>query len=268
MKKVVKMGSLFALAGATLLSSGCSCSLSKSKLDERTKEVYESSVAYDQNYTTEFTLVSKQEQSDGKVVVSQTYVKTTRDAQNDSFVFDVETKQGYEGEELQIVEEFTGNEKIYKDGSIVKLQKLNGTVVDLEQLSTVYAYRETVSLRADGLIILNYHEFGVGGYDKYKEIVYHGCSSSGDALAIPDIHVASVDSQLGKEESLSCEAKKKLFGKDATYTVKYRVSISEITEVVIKTNKDNDIVEVNQENKIAVAGENPIIENITYKISR
>lgn len=268
MKKVVKFFSLFMLAGATLLSSGCSCSLSKSKLEERTSAVYESEVDYNSNFTIEVKTVSKQEQEDGKIEVSELFIKTTRNVESKSFVFNIETKSGYEGEKLKDFPIKPSTEKIYQDGELIFAENIAGNITQLNQLSLIYSYQETESLAKNSTLLMDYFQYGVGMYDQYKETVYHGCSPSGDVTKVPNIHKASVDSEMDKKESFSCKAKKKLFGKDATYTLKYRISISEIVEVIIKTDKNNNIIEATQHNIVAVAGENPINATTTFKIYR
>lgn len=268
MKKLVKFCSGITLAGMVLLSSGCSCSLSKDKLNERTQAVYDSTVDYASNYETVYKIVQKQENSEGKVAVSQTIIKTTRDVEKNQFTFDVDTKMGFEGEELQTYDYLTGTASIYSQGNVVFVKNLNDTISATSYTSPVEAYKATADLVKENKLLLDYYSFGVGAHDKYKETVFHGCSTKGNVVEVPDIHAPSVDSKQDREETFSCKGKKKLFGKDATYTLHFRVSVFEERDVTIVTNKDNHITEVNESSVRYEANEKAINQSITFTISK
>lgn len=257
MKKLVKIGSMLTMAGVVLLSSGCSCSLKQGKVNERTQALMETELDYAKDFTLKYKITTTQEQEDGSVNVVEVSHTMTRIAEGNVFEFVSVAKNGKQGEELQEDASNSQTVKMYADGSGVKV-KVDETVIDTNYQSSYYAFQDTALLVKDKKIKYDYYKIMLGSFDDYKITPFHACSESGDKDQIPYAVGAY------KHSETTCKAKKKLFGKEATYEVAYRVSISEFRNVTIKADKENKLISAVEKNTIAVPEQKPKYETVEF----
>lgn len=261
MKKVVKIGSTLAMASVVLLSSGCSCGLKQSKVNERTQATMDSSLDYSKDFTITRKVTYTQKQDDENVTVKEYVYVMKRDAANDAVEYSASVKTGKEGEELVENTSLSEYVKLYNQGGTVYLIYNQSTPIATDYSSTYYAAIATGELVSGTSIKYDYYSLLAATYDIYKTTPFHACAEGGVKTQVPEIFETT------SKKSLTCKAKRKLFGKDTTYTISYRVSLSEIRDLVIKTDKENKIVSVTETNKIAVAGQEPVTEVIEFTVA-
>ena len=261
MKKLVKIGSVLTMAGTVLLSSGCSCGVKQSKINERSQATMESSLDYSKNFTVTHKVKQTQKQSDDTVSVKEYVYVMTRDADNNSVEYTATVKAGKEGEDLVENQASAEKIKLYQQGGIVYISINENAPMPTDYSSTYYAAIDTATLVSSKVIKYDYDKLFGSSYDTYKVTPYHACAEGGDITQVPEILSTFA------KTSLTCKAKKKLFGKDTTYTINYRVSVGELRELVIKTDKENNIISVYGTNKIAVSGQEPVTEVIEFTVA-
>lgn len=260
MKKLVKIGSMLTMAGVVLLSSGCACNLKQGKVNERAQALMESDLDYGNDFTLTYKITTTQKQEDGSNSIVELTHTMKRIAASNSFEFTSVAKKGSKADELQEDADNSQTVAMYVDAGVVKV-KVGETVNDTTYLIPFNALQNTSHLVEEEMIKYDYYNIFINTFANYKLTPYHGCSESGDKDLLPEAVGAFNHSET------KCKATKKIFGKDATYDVSYRVSISELRNVVVKTDKDNKLVSVVENNTIAVPSQNPKYETIEFTLA-
>ena len=256
MKNIMKVGSSLLVALMVFLSSGCGCALKESKIIERSTTLKGTSLEYDAQTAIDYTATYKIVINNGTTQEIREYT-VKRDMDSDTYYMTTKTGTAKVNEtvKFEIV-----NEKLYMDGEIVKYQKGDATPISLLQYNSPARAYPYMSLLGSA----DYHSIINVSYEDYKSVPFNACTPEDVRVEedLPDILVSYI------KDSLSCEAKRKLFSKETTYTVKYRVSTNELTTIEVQTDKYQRISKVNQVNNIVVPGQaSQTVENITYSVS-
>ena len=260
MKKLLKVGSSVLAAGMVLLTSGCGCSLKEEKVIERSTSLKGTELGYVEDNPKDYVATYKVVHTDGDVKTVTTYT-IKRDIEGDIYYF---TKVTGAGPASKIIEYETVEEKLYKENGIVKYETPTG-VLSLPQFISPAAAFPHLKDMVEGTKT-HYYGYSWGAYDLYKQVPYNACTPEGfgNPSSLPDI----LDSYI--ESSLDCKTTRELFGKKTTYEVQYRVSISELTKITVKSDKNNIITSVTQVNNRVSSNNNEAtqeVESITYTLS-
>lgn len=262
MKKFVKLGSIFALAGVlTVSATGCSCKLKQDKIDERTDALANTSLLTIGDTQVDFIATYKETYTTENSVTTSTYI-VSRDMDTKTYYFTKTTGTGLPGEKISTT---TVSQKAYASNGAVYI----ANTTDPENIpdpyktnlgETYYVYSTSAELAKEGILEADYSGIVGGAYEIYKNIPFNGCSSNGDRASVYRIDQTFLS-------SLSCSAEKKLFGKENTFNLSYIVSVQERSNVTIKTNGDNKITYVRSENSVAVIGQAAATRVIEFTVS-
>lgn len=253
MKKIVKLSALLAVVGVGVLSGGCSCKLKKDKLNTRAEAMASKELAPSSDFVITNKIVDKQENDEKVITIKETSYRMEKEGT--TIKISVTEKSGIEGEELATVS--TSTLDIYQENNRVYINR------DKQKIET--AYTSSWAYYIDS----GYHDVFVKKYDEYKITPYHGCAevgTKGDPTQVPYILKNSISKYNPKDDTLTCSAKRKVFGKEATYKVRYRVSISQITEVEILSDKNDKLKRVIEDTSIGVIGGKAIDRKITFNV--
>ena len=256
MKRVFKVGSTIALMASVILSSGCGCTLKSKKVIERTTALKETQLDRIDDELVDYVVTYKKVSNNGIIESVSEYI-VKRDVDGD--VYYLTNRQGSApvGETINYT---TIEEKIFVEDEVVKYSIGEVTVnlpSNYKTPAAAFIYLSTIASTTD------YYNRTTVKYDIYKEVPYNACTPAEIAQEedLPGILESFID------DTLSCQAKRKLFSKNTTYTVKYRVNTTQLTEMVISTDKNNRITSVNETNNIVVSGPAAqTVEKITFTV--
>lgn len=258
MKKFVKLGAMLSMTGILVLSTtGCSCSMSKKKIDAETLALSNSDLLSKNENPVDFTATYRETTTDENGVKSVTYI-VSRDADTKTYYFTTTTGEGANSEEMSTI---TISQKVYSENGAVWVKETtnsNSNPVKTNYGETYYAYRYSSDLVAAGVFESDYYKIISGSYDTFKMMPYNGCATEGDQSALPSILATYLkkDEETQKDKSVCEKAKRKLFSKEYTFNINYRVSTSELVKYEIKMNKDDKLTYVKKDSTVAVAGTN------------
>jgi len=253
MNKFVKWTSLMSMVGVIFLSSGCSCSVKQDKIDASADAIKAKKVFMNGNEFVDFTTNLKiTEISNGVEKIKTIVVKRDIEGKKDVYEYNVKVN---EGEGVQDV--VTESQEVYVDSvdGKVYIKEINDNINPpymTNYIDPSAVFMDTATLADDEKLSVNYYEFSEGFHELYKYVPYNGCSSaSKDADSGKSIREQLPNIASSTVNTVACEVEKKLFKKDYTYTLFYRISFDYLRNITIISDAENRIASIRVEDSIA-----------------
>lgn len=240
MKKIVKFATAIVTSFMLLVTSGCSCNLNQKKTNERSEKLYNTVLnSVNGRDLTDYLGTLKIVTVESNMVTEKELV-ISKDVDGNAYNITTSVGSALTGEKITPT---TINEKIYSvDSDIWHVEGELISTLPRSYSSVDQAYSDIISengraIYDDVSANIKWNDIS-DAYNYYKSIPYNACATTGNPLILP--YYANAN------RVLECRTKRKLFSKLTTYTIKYRRSIDEFTNLVITTDGNQKIVEVKE----------------------
>lgn len=257
MRNITKFGSSLLVAGTLLLTSGCSCSMKAKKIDEQTEQLKLSDIEYLDDKLVDYIATYKLVKNDGVTESLEEYT-VKRDVDGNIYYLTTTFGSAAVGSEMKTTKI---DEKLFMDGETLKYQKgenVADSIISLDHTTPSHAFIDLSTLKATS----DYYGYTHSVYNEYRSVPFNACASNNTVIAdLPDY-----SSGFGIQH-LSCNAKKKTFGKEYTYEINYSISVSEIVSITVKADKNNKITSVTKVNTFSVNETDKIVTTMTFNVS-